>query len=163
VRSPAPLPLWRFVLVAAILVVAAGSVLFARRAGPPDLKIAGRVSGTPTPTAQRPDAESTPASAAFLGSGSWAMSSLPSCFRERERISGTVAQLRSQFPPASERVRPPGVVSAGDCIVVVGEHDLMITRGADRLRVPPQADLYRNRAGLTLVYVQGKHAEIRRY
>ncbi len=146
------------------MVVAAGSIVFARRAGPAELKIAGKVSGTPTPTAQRPDVESTPpVQAAFLGSGSWAMSSLPSCFRERERISGTVAQLRPRFPPTSERVRPPGVVLAGDCTVVVGDHELLITRGADRLRVPPQADLYRNRAGLTLVYVHGKHAEIRRY
>jgi hypothetical protein len=151
-------------LIATIVVVVIGSIAFARRGGPPDLKITGAVSGTPTPTAQRPDVAATgPVPTAFSGSGSWTMSSLPSCFHERERIRGPVAQLRPQFPPSSERVRPPSVVFSGNCTIQVRDHELWITRGADRLRVPPQADLYRTGAGLTLTYVHGTRAEIRRY
>ncbi len=91
------------------------------------------------------------------------MSSLPGCFRERERIRGSLAQLRPQFPPTSERVRPPSVVLAGECTITVAGHELLIARGADRLLVPPEARLYREAGRLTLVYIDGTRAEIRRY
>ncbi len=155
-------PLWRFFAIAAILVAAAGSLLFAHRGGPPDLRISGPASGTPT--AERPPAAATPLSrAAFAGSGPWVMSSLPACFAERERIRGRLDALRAKFPPTSERVRPPSVVLSGECTIFVRGDELWITRGADRLRVPPQAFLYRNARGLTLVYVHAGEAEIRRY
>lgn len=151
-------------LVATLVVVAIGSIAFARRGTPPDLKIVGKVSGTPTPTAQRPDAvETLPAKAPFIGSGSWVMSSLPTCFHERERISGNLTDVRSKFPSTSERVRPPSIVLSGDCTLTVRDHEVWISRGDDRLRVPPDAFLYREPGGLTLVYIHGNRAEIRRY
>jgi hypothetical protein len=159
-------PLWRFVFAAAVIVGVIGSIAFARRAAPPNVQISARVSGTPTPTAERPDAPAEATSslrAPFVGSGSWTMSSLPDCFRERERIRGTVAELRADFPPTSQRVRPPAVVIAGDCTVAVHSHELIIARGADRLRVPPDAYLYRDGPHLTLVSIHGSRAEIRRY
>jgi hypothetical protein len=152
------------VLVAAIGVIAIGSFAFARRGGPPNLQIRGKVGGTPTPTAERFDAAGTASTpAAFRASGGWTMSSLPACFRERERIRGSVAELRAKFPPTSERVRPPSVVMSGDCTVTVRDRELWIARGDDRLRVPPEAFLYRERGGFTLVYIHGTRAEIRRY
>jgi hypothetical protein len=153
------------VVVAAVIVITIGSIVFARRSAPPDLRISGKVSGTPTPTAERPGDDSSGASArpAFAGSGSWVMSSLPSCFHERELMRGSVAELRPKFPPTSERVRPPAVVLSGECTIFVRGDELLITRGPDRLRVPPVADLYRDRTGLTLVYVHGSRAEIRKY
>jgi hypothetical protein len=164
VRVPEPLPLWRFVLVATVVVAALGSLVFAHRGGPPNLRISAKVSGTPTPTAEGPDTAGTaPTQAAFRGSGAWVMSSLPACFRERERVRGSVAELRSKFPPPSERVRPPSVVLSGDCTVTVRDRDLLISRGADRLRVPPEAFLYRESGGFTLVFIHGTRAEIRRY
>jgi hypothetical protein len=152
------------VVAAAVIVVALGSIVLGRRGGPVDLRVSAKVSGTPTPTPGRTaGTESAPARSAFAASGSWTMSSLPSCFRERERIRGSLAQLRNAFPPPSARIRPPAVVAAGDCTIVVRERELLISRGADRLRVPPQAFLYREGGGLTLVYVHGARAEIRRY
>ncbi len=151
-------------LVATIVVVVTGSLVFAGRSRRPDFTVTGKVSGTPTPTAERPDAARTsPPAAGFVGTGSWAMSSLPSCFRESESVRGSVAALGSQFPPAAERVRPSSVLTAGDCRVVVREHELWISRGADRLLVPPEARLYRDAGRLTLVYTHGTRAEIRRY
>ncbi len=150
--------------MAAVLVAVLGSIAFSRRGQAPDLKISGRVTGTPTPTAQRPDApESGAPQMNFLGAGSWTMSALPSCFRERERMRGPLAQLRAKFPPAAERVPPASIVRSGDCTVFVGRDDLRISRGRDRLRVPPDAALYRDARGLTLVYIDGSRAEIRRY
>jgi hypothetical protein len=60
-------------------------------------------------------------------------------------------------------VRPNSVVFAGECTILVRGRELLITRGSDRLRVPPVATLYRDRSGLTLVYIHGARAEIRRY
>jgi hypothetical protein len=151
-------------VAAAVIVVALGSFVFARRGGPPNVQISGKVSGTPTPTAERPAAVGAPRpQAAFRGSGSWVMSSLPSCFRERERRRGSVAELRAKFPPASERIRPPAVIRSGDCALAVRSRELWISRGADRLRVPPTAFLYREAGGFTLVFIRGTQAEIRRY
>jgi hypothetical protein len=151
-------------VAAAVIVVAVGSLVFARRGGPPDLQITGKVSGTPTPTAQRPDAAGSPGpQAAFRGSGSWVMSSLPSCFRERERRRGSLAELRAKFPPSSERIRPPALVMSGDCTLTVRDREVWISRGDDRLRVPPSAFLYREAGGFTLVSIRGTQAEIRRY
>jgi hypothetical protein len=151
-------------VLATVVVAAVGSIVFAHRAAPPDLRISGKVSGTPTPSAPGPDEAGTPAAQApFQGSGAWTMSSLPSCFRERERIRGSVAELRPKFPPAFERVRPPSVVLSGDCTVTVRGRELWIARGSDRLRVPPDAFLYRDAGGFTLVSIHGTRAEIRRY
>jgi hypothetical protein len=164
VRVPKPIPLWRFFFAAALIVLAVGSLLFAHRGGPPDLRITGKVSGTPTPTAEGPDDAGSPSpQAGFRGTGPWVMSSLPSCFRERERRRGNVAQLRAAFPPPSQRVRPPAVLMSGDCTLTVRDREVWIARGADRLRVPPDAFLYREAAGFTLVYIHGTHAEIRKY
>lgn len=91
------------------------------------------------------------------------MSSLPDCFREVERSRGPVAMMRPRFPSESTRVKPAGVVRRGNCTIVVGEHDLWIARGADRLRVPPEARLYQDQGRLTLVVIGPKQAEIRVY
>jgi hypothetical protein len=151
-------------LIAAGLVTAIGALVFAHRGGPPNLQITGKVSGTPTPTAQRPEPSGGPfGQPAFSGSGGWTMSSLPECFHERQRIRGSLAALRAKFPSPAERVHPPAVIVAGDCTIAVRDRELLISRGPDRLRVPPQAFLYRDAGGLTLVYVHGTQAEIRRY
>lgn len=147
------------------MVALAGSLLFAHRGGPPDLRVSGTVHGTPTPTAQRPDTERAAAlgPAAFGASGSWTMSSLPGCFFEQDHLIGSVARLRAKFPPAGERVAPGTSLRSGDCTVHVRPRELWIVRGDDRLRVPPDARLYRRGDRLTLVFVAGQHAEIRHY
>jgi len=45
----------------------------------------------------------------------------------------------------------------------VRPHDLIVRRGDDRLRVPPEAALYRVDGRLTLVARSGATVEIRRY
>jgi hypothetical protein len=145
-------------------VAAVGAVAFARRGGLRDFTVAGVVHGTPTPTAQQPaTAGSAPPRTAFIATGSWAMSALPGCFVETERVRGGIAELHGKFPPAATRVSPGSVVRFADCTIAVRADDLVIERGADRLRVPPQARLYRSAGRLTLVVIDGTHAEIRRY
>lgn len=144
--------------------VAAGTIVFARRGGPPDLRISARVGGTPTPTPERPGAAPSGApEAGFEASGSWTMSSLPSCFFEQDHLGGPLGDLRAKFPPETARIAPGSALRAGNCTVRVLAHELWISRGSDRLRVPPDARLYRRGDRLTLVSIDGRHAEIRQY
>ena len=51
----------------------------------------------------------------------------------------------------------------GACRVEVRARDIWVDRGSDRLRVPPDATLYRVEGRLTLAVRTGKDLEIRRY
>ena len=55
-------------------------------------------------------------------------------------------------PPERERLRPATTLRRGACTIVVGEHDVYVYRGGDRLRVPPEARLYAHGERLTLVW-----------
>jgi hypothetical protein len=160
-KSP---PLWRFFAASAALVAIVGTIVFAHRSAPPDLRISDKVAGTPTPTVERPDADaSARAKTAFVGQGSWVMSSLPACFDEQRLVRGSLADVRAELPPAADRLPPATVIRRGACTLVVGAHDLVIARGPDRLRVPPEAALYRRGERLTLVARTGNRVEIRVY
>jgi len=156
--------LWPFVLIAVAIVAVFGALAFARKGGPPNLQVSSRVSGTPTPTAERHRTESgARESEAFSASGAWTMSSLPACFFEQDHLLGGLAQLRPRFPSVADRVPPGTTIRWGDCTIAVHARELRIARGTDRLRVPPDARLYRRGERLTLVWTDGRRAEIRHY
>ncbi len=152
----------RYYLLATLIVVVFGSIVFARRLAPPDLRISAEPTGTPTvesPTG--PGRAATPA--AFSAEGPWVLSALPGCFDEQSRISGPAADLAAKLPPASDRIAAGTTLRAGECTVLVRTHDLVVGRGSDRLRVPPEAALYRVDGRLTLVARSSGTVEIRRY
>ncbi len=152
----------RYYLLATLIVVLFGSIVFARRLAPPDLRIAAQPTGTPTlESPSRPDAATMPG--AFSAEGAWVLSALPACFDEQSRVSGPLALLRAKLPPASERIAAGTTLRAGGCTLLVGSHDLVVHRDGDRLRVPPEAALYRDGALYTLVARRGATVEIRRY
>jgi hypothetical protein len=152
----------RYYLIATLIVVVLGSLVFAHRLTTPDLRVAAKPTGTPTvESPAKPDASAPPA--AFSAEGRWVLSALPSCFTEESRVSGPLALLRAKIPPAAERLATGTTLHVGTCTVLVRAHDVVVERGADRLRVPPDAALYRTGAHLTLVAHDGASVEIRRY
>jgi hypothetical protein len=152
----------RYYLAATVIVVLVGALLAAHRLGPPDLRIAGRGEGTPT--VERPAPPEVPRTPPpFRGTGTWVLSALPACFEERARLRGPVAELAAKIPPPSERITAPATLAAGPCTLYVQPHELWVERGPDRLRVPPDAALYRVDGRLTLVVRTGATVEIRRY
>ncbi len=152
----------RYYLLATLIVVVIGSIVFARRLAPPDLRISAAPTGTPTvESPARPEPRSTPG--VFSAQGPWVLSALPACFDEQSRASGPIDALRAKIPPASERIAAGTALTFGPCTVVVRAHDIWITRAGDRLRVPPEAALYRDGKGYTLVARTGAAVEIRRY
>lgn len=152
----------RYYFIATAIVVLIGGLVFAHRLAPPDLRISARATGTPTVESPA----SAPAGATprpFAGQGSWVLSALPACFDERSRAVGPASELAAKIPPAAERLAPGTTLRRADCTVLVRERDLWVSRGADRLRVPPEAALYRDGDRLTLVVRAGDRLEIRRY
>lgn len=152
----------RYYLAASLIVVLVGALLAAHRLGPTDLRIAGRGEGTPTVEGPAPPAAPrTPP--AFRGTGTWVLSALPACFDERARLRGPAAELAAKIPPPQTRIAAPAILAAGECTLHVEPHELWVERGPDRLRVPPDAALYRVDGRLTLVVRTGATIEIRRY
>jgi hypothetical protein len=152
----------RFYLAAIVVVVLVGGLLAAHRFGPPNLRIVGPASGTPSvESSVRPEPPRTPPP--FTGSGSWVLSALPACFDERSRQRGPAAALAAKLPLAGERIAAPATFAVGPCTLHVEPHEVWVTRGPDRLRVPPDAALYRVAGRLVLVVRSGPTVEIRRY
>ncbi|MGB8267032.1 MAG: hypothetical protein WCE44_11945 [Candidatus Velthaea sp.] len=160
-KSP---PLWRFLLVSAIIVTVAGSVLFARRQLGVDIRVSATPAGSPTPTLEHRSAgadEPQPAQT-FTASAPWIMSALPGCFVESERATGRLGAMRNKFPAADARIQPGAAFVSGECHVEVLGDAVIVERGTDRMRAP-HARLYRVAGRLVLVTIANGTADIRTY
>jgi hypothetical protein len=151
----------RYYLIATAIVVAIGGIVFAHRLAAPDLKISAQPSGTPTVETHVAEAPATPRP--FTGQGPWVLSALPGCFDEQSRLRGPSVEVAPKLPPAANRIAPGTTLRVGDCTLVVRARDIWVERGGDRLRVPPEAALYRVAGRLTLAVRTGRQLEIRRY
>jgi hypothetical protein len=78
-------------------------------------------------------------------------------------VSGPAAAVRAKLPPAGDRIAPGTTLQVGSCTLVVRARDIWVDRGPDRLRVPPEAALYRVDGHLVLTARSGGQLEIRRY
>jgi hypothetical protein len=152
---------FRYYVIATLIVVALGSIAFAFRRTGPELNVSAHAHGTPT--VETRFSAPPPAPRPFTGEGPWVLSALPECFDEHFRVRGPAAALRVKVPPSADRIAPGTTLHAGECTISIRAHDLLVDRGADRLRVPPEAALYRARGQLVLVARSGKTLEIRRY
>ncbi|HEY4441984.1 MAG TPA: hypothetical protein VGN14_16110 [Candidatus Elarobacter sp.] len=152
----------RYYLIAAAIVLVVGTVIFANRMRAlRDFDVSGATKFSPRP--QAATNESPVPFGSFTGEGPWVLSALPSCFAQQSSLIGTTLQLTFDVPPARERIPPGTTFTQGNCTVIVRAHDVWIARGADRLRVPPEARLYRTPKGLALVYERDGRAQIRVY
>jgi hypothetical protein len=156
--------MWRFYGIAAVIVVAIGAVVFGHRLASGDFDVRGGPDPHRTPTVTRGADVRAPAAARFSGDGPWVMSALPGCFDQQSSKIGPAGLLAKDVPPERERLRPATTLRRGACTIVVGEHDVYVYRGEDRLRVPPEARLYAHGERLTLVWF-GPYGrtEIRKY
>ena len=151
----------RYYLIATLIVIAIGGIVYAHRLAAPDLRIAAKPTGTPTVETHVRTAPAT--SPPFKGQGPWVLSALPDCFDEQSRISGPLRALAPKLPPAADRIATGTVLHSGDCTLLVRAGDIWVSRGLDRLRVPPAAALYRVDGRLVLSVRTGDQLEIRRY
>jgi hypothetical protein len=154
----------RYYLIAALIVVVVGSALFAQRLSANGWKLVARANGSPPPARPGPNAGfvTTP-EPNFQGAGGWVLSALPGCFEQLSAIEGPSLALTFHVPPARERIAPGTSLRSGSCTVLVRDHDVWVYRGADRLRIPPEARLYAAKDGLTLVYDYAGRTQVRIY
>ena len=154
-------PVTRYYIIATAIVLIIGGIIFAHRLAPPDLRISAQPSGTPTVETRVSAAPATPRP--FSGQGPWVLSALPDCFDEQSRISGPYAEVEAKLPPPADRIAPGTTLHVAGCLVLVRAADIWVDRGPDRLRVPPDAALYRVDGRLVLAARSGGRLEIRRY
>jgi hypothetical protein len=156
--------MWRFYAIATVIVFVIGSIVFAHRL------VTNSWTLRPNHVASRPSAPHngnagfvTTPEPSFIGQGGWVLSALPSCFTQQSAKEGPSRLLQRDVPPPASRIAPGTTLRRGNCTVAVRNDDVWVTRGPDRLRVPPHARLYTTREGLTLVYHRGDWTEIRVY
>jgi hypothetical protein len=155
---------WRFYLIATAIVALLGSVLFAHRLATGGWKMHVDTKAPPPSAHGNSNAGFVVTPPPFFdGQGGWVLSALPDCFDQLSSTTGPSALVRGHVPAASLRVAPGTTLHAGDCSVLVRRDDIWVYRGRDRLRVPPDARLYRTASGTTLVYANAGRTEVRAY
>jgi hypothetical protein len=156
--------MWRYYLIAALIVLAVGSVLFANRLASNGWKLNAQTPGSPPPAHPGPnEGFVTTPEPNFSGQGGWVLSALPGCFEQLSSIEGPSLALTFHIPPARERILPGTSLRSGNCTILVRDHDVWIYRGGDRVRVPSEARLYGTKDGLTLVYDHAGRTQVRIY
>ncbi len=98
------------------------------------------------------------------GDAPWALSALPECFRQTSSASGTPAFARAKMPAGARLVANGTTIASADCTLAVRGDEVRVSRGADRMRVPPVAQLYTAPGGrLVLDRRSGGREEVRVY
>ena len=99
----------------------------------------------------------------IIGNAPWALSALPDCFAQRSETTGSVSYVESRLPAGAQPVRAGTRLTYGSCTILVGDGELLVERGSDRLRVPPQSRLYTVNDSLALLNTSGSTAVLRIY
>ena len=154
----------RYYVMATIIVVAFGSVVFAHRFAVNGWKLHADATGPPS-AAHGNSNEGFVATPApfFVGQGPWVLSALPACFVQQSSKQGPSRLMHADVPQDAARIAPGTTLHRANCNVLVRAHDIWVYRGGDRLRVPPEARLYNGPEGLTLVYEHAGRTEVRVY
>jgi hypothetical protein len=151
--------MWRFYLAATIIVAVFIYVVTLRKAEPPDLRISARAHGTPS--AARSQGSEGKGGGAVIGDAPWALSALPDCARQHAETRGIPAIIATNVPANATPVE--GDFTAGPCTIRVRTDGIYVTRGEDRMRIPPPVKLFRVGQRYYLLRQVGTTAELRVY
>jgi len=156
--------MWRYYLLATVIVVVVGSVVFAHRivTGNWTLRVDTRTA-RPNASGNGNGGFVTTPEPAFVGQGPWVLSALPACFIQQSSKEGPAELMTADVPQDALRIAPGTTLHRGNCTVMVRKDDIWVFRGLDRLRVPPDARLYNGPEGLTLVYRHNGRTQVRVY
>ncbi len=115
------------------------------------------------PKAQDATREGGRGGAPLTGDAPWALSALPDCLYQDSESTGSFAYVRSKLPVSSQVVPPGTTLRYGACTISVGNGEVFVTRGPDRLRIPPDVTLYQAAGELALLRRTGATGELRIY
>jgi hypothetical protein len=99
----------------------------------------------------------------LAGDAPWALSALPDCFMQQQEWSGTATYVGAHLPREAVAIAPGSILHYGPCTILVRSGEVFVSRGSDRLRVPPRATLYRDGPALLLLRSSGSSAVLRSY
>ncbi|MDP9025783.1 MAG: hypothetical protein M3N13_10470 [Candidatus Eremiobacteraeota bacterium] len=100
---------------------------------------------------------------AVSGDAPWALSALPDCFRQRAETVGPIAFVRAHVPADMTLVATGTKLVYGPCTISVAGGEASVTRGSDRMRIPPHVQFYRAPGVLALLRSSTKGSELRVY
>ncbi len=153
----------RYYAIATVIVLAVAVLATAWSAGSL-MRLHFRSSNRPQPQQHlRFGDTSGVSSAAIGGDAPWALSALPDCFIQRTERTGSTTYVDAHLPRAAVPVAPGTRLTFGPCTIFVGNGELFVRRGADHMRVPPHAVLYRDGSRLLLLRTTGSTAVLRGY
>jgi hypothetical protein len=76
---------------------------------------------------------------------------------------GPPAYVRAHLPAGARAIAPPATLTYGECRIMISGDEALVSRGADRLRIPPRAQFYRAKGMLVLVRESPDGTELRVY
>jgi hypothetical protein len=96
-----------------------------------------------TPKPAQAEAQGARGYGAFTGDAPWALSALPECFDQRSKsTSPTLPYIVAHLPKGAAMVRPPATLHYADCTLRVTGDEVLVDRGTDHMRIPPEARVY---------------------
>ncbi|HEX8806454.1 MAG TPA: hypothetical protein VF741_05875 [Candidatus Aquilonibacter sp.] len=104
-----------------------------------------------------------PKTADVTGNAPWALSALPDCFEQTSETTGSAAYVAARLPSGAQLVAAGTHLKYGSCTILVRHDELLVTRGSDRLRVPPYTRLYTAGTTLALLRTSGMTTTLRIY
>ncbi|HEY6484783.1 MAG TPA: hypothetical protein VIX83_00170 [Candidatus Cybelea sp.] len=99
----------------------------------------------------------------FAGDAPWALSALPECLSQVSMSSGSVRYVRARIPRGAARIEPPARLAYGDCTIAITGNAALVSRGADRFRIPPSVAFYRAAGLLAVMRESDGNVELRVY
>ena len=115
------------------------------------------------PKPQPSDAIGTRTDVPLRGDAPWALSALPDCLHEESVARGTLPFVHSKMPHGASEVAGGSVLHYGRCTISYAGDEAIVTRGEDRLRIPPHLKLYFAGTTLVLLHSAGSTGELRTY
>ncbi len=109
------------------------------------------------------EGEGGPGNAPMRGDAPWALSALPDCLIPQSESTGTLAYVRSKVPAGATAVPAGTILHYGPCTILVRDGEALVSRGPDRLRIPPHVTLYRAGSRLALLRESDGTGELRVY
>ncbi|MBV8148459.1 MAG: hypothetical protein JO092_05150 [Candidatus Eremiobacteraeota bacterium] len=97
------------------------------------------------------------------GDAPWALSALPECLIQLSETTGPSHYVLAHLPSGAAPVTPPATLTYADCTISVVDDEAIVTRGADRFRIPPRVRFYRTGATLALLQVESNGMQLRVY
>ncbi len=156
--------MWRYFAIATAIVVVAIATIVAlpQREAPREPSTQRYTTGHGTPGPPGGDTLGR-APLPVTGAAPWALSALPECFRQQSRASGPAWFARRKVPAGAKRVAGGVSLHVGDCRLDIGDDSVAVTRGENRLSIPPEARIYVAGRALVLERVERGREDVRVY